>query len=169
MPTSSISVTTEATEAGSRTVVGGASEQDLLRPVGAVSHPGSPGNDSITGSDGDDNIAGGTGDDTLSGGAGADTFIYTVGEGSDTVTDFGNGADRVVIFGASSVSVTDDGAAAVVSVDGGGQITLWHDAAPSVPPPAGPGDPEPPPPPIDWDALAAEVTTNFEETGQWFL
>ena len=38
--------------------------------------------------DGKDTVLGGAGNDTLTGGAGADTFIYKLGEGNDTITDY---------------------------------------------------------------------------------
>ncbi len=47
--------------------------------------------DTILGDEGDDTISGGTGDDVLTGGDGNDTFIYTPGDGLDTITDFNAG------------------------------------------------------------------------------
>jgi hypothetical protein len=47
-------------------------------------------NDVINGGTGDDSIDGGAGDDALTGGDGDDTFVYTSGQGADTITDFGN-------------------------------------------------------------------------------
>ena len=38
-----------------------------------------------------DTLEGGTGNDVLTGGAGNDTFVYTVGDGLDTITDFNFG------------------------------------------------------------------------------
>lgn len=110
------------------TVVGGRPGQDPRSDLGPVTHPGTPGNDAIVGGPGPDTIAGGLGNDTLSGGAGADTFLYTVGDGSDTITDFERGVDRLVILGASSVSLSSNGGVAVVTLDDGSQITL-HSAA----------------------------------------
>ena len=52
---------------------------------------GGDGGDTIYGGDGDDTIVGSDGDDTLTGGAGNDTFVYTPGDGSDTITDFNTG------------------------------------------------------------------------------
>lgn len=58
------------------------------------------GDDVVTGGDGDDTIwagfgndtiEGGGGDDTLSGGEGNDVFVYSVGDGADTITDFNFG------------------------------------------------------------------------------
>nr|WP_322746347.1 tandem-95 repeat protein [Nostoc sp. LEGE 12450] len=45
-------------------------------------------NDTISGTPGNDAIAGGKGNDILTGGAGNDTFIFRLGDGNDTITDF---------------------------------------------------------------------------------
>ncbi|WP_299723521.1 Hint domain-containing protein [uncultured Tateyamaria sp.] len=52
---------------------------------------GSQGGDTIDGGAGDDRLEGGTGDDLLTGGTGSDTFVYTPGDGDDTITDFNTG------------------------------------------------------------------------------
>jgi Ca2+-binding RTX toxin-like protein len=46
-----------------------------------------PGNDTIVGFNTDDVIEGGRGDDTISGGAGDDTYIYTRGDGNDSIAE----------------------------------------------------------------------------------
>ncbi|GAA0589301.1 hypothetical protein GCM10009416_29840 [Craurococcus roseus] len=112
------------------TVVGGRPGQDPRNDLGPVTHPGTPGNDAIVGGPGPDTIAGGLGDDTLSGGGDADTFLYTVGDGSDTIADFERGLDRLVILGASAVSLASNGGVAIVTLDDGSQITL-HSATPA--------------------------------------
>nr|MBW4677837.1 FG-GAP repeat protein [Desmonostoc geniculatum HA4340-LM1] len=50
---------------------------------------GTNGNDNISGSGGNDTISGNGGNDTISGGNGNDTFIFRLGDGNDTITDFG--------------------------------------------------------------------------------
>lgn len=115
----------------SRTVVGGRPDQDPFGDLGAATYPGTPGDDNIAGGPGDDTVAGGTGNDTLSGGPGADTFIYSVGDGDDTITDFDPGADRLVMLGVSSVSLSSDSDGALVSLSDGSRITLLSDAAPA--------------------------------------
>jgi RHS repeat-associated protein len=59
---------------------------------------GTPGPDSLMGTDfadiidgkaGNDNITGKKGDDTLIGGGDRDTFVFNLGDGTDTITDFG--------------------------------------------------------------------------------
>ncbi|MGB3653877.1 MAG: GDSL-type esterase/lipase family protein, partial [Rivularia sp. (in: cyanobacteria)] len=53
----------------------------------------------IQGGAGDDLIIGGGGDDLLSGGTGKDTFVLTLGEGTDTITDFLVGEDSLALSG----------------------------------------------------------------------
>ncbi len=52
---------------------------------------GGTGDDTVLGNAGNDVVAGDAGDDRLSGGTGNDTFVYTSGDGSDTITDFNTG------------------------------------------------------------------------------
>lgn len=115
---------------GKWTVIGGRPGQDPRSDLGPPTHPGTPGNDVVLGGPGRDTIAGGLGNDTLSGGGDADTFLYTVGDGSDTITDFERGVDRLVILGSSGVSLSSNGGVAVVTLDDGSQITL-HSAVPA--------------------------------------
>lgn len=129
----SFSVTDAAGVSASWTVVGGPAIGDaatLSATVAAVSHPGTPANDVILGGPANDTLAGGRGDDALSGGAGADTFVYAIGDGNDTITDFQLGADRLVIVGAAPLSLASSGATAVLTLPDGAQITL-HSATPA--------------------------------------
>src|SRR6056297_1916942 len=56
---------------------------------------GGDGDDTITGGQGSDTISGGAGNDSLTGGAGSDVFIYTPGDGLDTISDFNTGNSGV--------------------------------------------------------------------------
>lgn len=58
------------------------------------------GNDNLIGSAIEDRVEGGHGNDTLNGGGGADVYIFSRGDGVDTINDFGtpNGAN-VIEFG----------------------------------------------------------------------
>ncbi|MBE8967629.1 FG-GAP repeat protein [Nostocales cyanobacterium LEGE 12452] len=49
---------------------------------------GNNSNDNISAGDGNDNIIGNGGNDTISGGKGNDTFVFRLGDGDDTITDF---------------------------------------------------------------------------------
>ncbi|MEM9014542.1 MAG: hypothetical protein AAGB02_05480 [Pseudomonadota bacterium] len=56
------------------------------------------GNDVISLGGGDDTLQGGVGADTLTGGTGADQFVFAIGEGGDTITDFAAGVDVIQIL-----------------------------------------------------------------------
>ena len=60
---------------------------------------GAAGDDTLVTSGGNDTLVGGLGNDTLEGGSGNDTYIYTAGDGSDTVMDSGG-------YGVASASST---------------------------------------------------------------
>lgn len=111
------------------TVIGGSPGQDPRSDLGPPTHPGTPGDDVIVGGPGRDTIAGGLGDDTLSGSGDADTFLYSAGDGSDTITDFQRGADRLVLLGVTGVSFVSNGDVATVTLADGSQLTL-RSAAP---------------------------------------
>jgi Ca2+-binding RTX toxin-like protein len=66
---------------------------------------GGAGDDWLRGQDGDDVLAGGSGHDTLEGGVGNDVFVFTTGDGLDTVADFQVGADFIDI--SSLAAITD--------------------------------------------------------------
>ncbi|MDX8348802.1 calcium-binding protein [Cognatiyoonia sp. IB215446] len=60
---------------------------------------GRSGADAVTGGTGADIIIGGTDNDTLTGGTGADTFVFDLGDGLDTITDFEEGIDLISFKG----------------------------------------------------------------------
>jgi Ca2+-binding RTX toxin-like protein len=60
---------------------------------------GSSGADRLTGSAGGDTLAGNRGDDRLEGGAGSDTYLFSAGDGHDTIGDSA-GATDTIRFGA---------------------------------------------------------------------
>ncbi|MGD5327100.1 hypothetical protein QUS73_22515, partial [Xanthomonas citri pv. citri] len=55
--------------------------------VKVLAQASTPGNDTIVGFNTNDVIEGGRGDDTISGGAGDDTYIYTRGDGNDSIAE----------------------------------------------------------------------------------
>lgn len=65
---------------------GGAGDDTLL---------GGDGIDWLWGEDGDDRIEGGRGRDVVFGGDGSDVFVFSVGDGADTIGDFEIGIDRL--------------------------------------------------------------------------
>ena len=90
---------------------------------------GGAGNDVLNGAGGNDYLLGGIGNDSLTGGVGADVFVFDVGFGNDTITDFWFGlgrTDRVQLLGSDLHSftevlshATDSAAGVVLSVNGG--------------------------------------------------
>ena len=55
---------------------------------------GAAGNDSLYGGTGNDILIGGTGNDTLRGEGGNDTYIYSLGDGQDTIYNYDRDANR---------------------------------------------------------------------------
>ncbi len=56
---------------------------------------------------GNDVIVGGLGNDQLDGGIGDDIYLFNLGDGQDTITDYNNGANNDVIQFGDGISVTD--------------------------------------------------------------
>jgi Ca2+-binding RTX toxin-like protein len=70
---------------------------------------GGAGNDTLNGSDGNDILVGGTGLDHLKGSAGGDTYIWSRGDGADTIEDNALSTlevDRLVLTDVASTEVT---------------------------------------------------------------
>jgi len=80
-----------------------------------------PGNDTHTGTSGPDTLEGGAGDDYMSAGDGGDTYVFTRGDGRDTILEDGLfDADRLVIHGytPAETQVLRDGNTLVLRFDG---------------------------------------------------
>ncbi|MEO7719934.1 MAG: calcium-binding protein, partial [Capsulimonas sp.] len=103
----------------------------------AVATQGTSGADTINGTNGDDVIAGLGGDDLLMGSPGNDTYVYSRGDGNDTIDEnqspYQGTADKLQLNGinAGAVSATASGNDIVLTVapsttggSDGGQITL---------------------------------------------
>ncbi|MEO6214869.1 MAG: calcium-binding protein, partial [Sphingomonas sp.] len=85
----------------------------------------------LYGGDGDDILNGGAGADTLWGSSGADTFVFDLGTGQDTVSDFASGSDKLDLsafgfadFAAVQAATHDVGGNAVIDLGGGDTVTL---------------------------------------------
>jgi Ca2+-binding RTX toxin-like protein len=65
----------------------------------ATTAQGTPGDDVVLGTPRDNVLDGGAGDDRLEGGKGDDSYVFDLGYGHDTISDFDSGQDRV-LFGA---------------------------------------------------------------------
>ncbi|QPH55948.1 reprolysin-like metallopeptidase [Pontivivens ytuae] len=71
---------------------------------------GGDGDDVLLGGNGLDTLIGGSGFDMLTGGSGTDTFVFEIGTGQDTVTDFEMGLDIVQLgMARDSVSLLQNG------------------------------------------------------------
>ncbi|NQV56338.1 MAG: tandem-95 repeat protein, partial [Rhodospirillales bacterium] len=119
------------------TIYGGAGIDTLYGGSGVDYISGGAGGDIIHGDQGNDVIIGGEGNDTLYGGEGADEFVFSLGDGLDTIMDFESG-DQITFDGISlndgdSVDIAASGNDVVVTVFGqdgaqANQVTL-KDAA----------------------------------------
>lgn len=78
-------------------ISGGAGHDNLQGRGGNDKLYGESGNDKLYGGNGRDSLWGGKGSDTLYGGAEKDTFIYTLGDGNDTIGDFEAGEKIIVL------------------------------------------------------------------------
>lgn len=76
---------------GDDSLSGGADNDTLTGGSGNDTLEGGAGNDVIDAGIEDDTLDGGTGNDSLTGGDGNDLFVYNVGDGADTITDFNAG------------------------------------------------------------------------------
>lgn len=101
-------------------IFGGEGPDVLFGGQGDDSLDGGQGNDSLNGGKGNDVLRGGLGDDELTGDKGDDIFVFTAGEGTDTVTDFGVGEDLIAFEGLAfdDVTIGQLGADATISSDG---------------------------------------------------
>jgi hypothetical protein len=77
--------------AGNDTILAGAGDDIVFGGADADVIVGGSGNDTLDGGTGDDTLEGGTGNDLLTGGDDDDLFVYTAGDGIDTISDFNVG------------------------------------------------------------------------------
>lgn len=123
-------------DAGNDTLDGGDGNDLLQGELGNDALDGGAGNDGLSGGRGADLLDGGEGNDvleggrdsdTLTGGEGSDLYVFTEGDGNDTITDFVAADDRLsfAVADPSTVSVSVAGGDTVVSYGAGGdQVTL---------------------------------------------
>ncbi len=84
---------------GGANTIWGANGHDLIK--------GRTGADNLFGGNGNDLIYGGSGNDQLTGGNGIDTFIFDLGSGKDTITDFRSVETIKIAEGANRMSDLD--------------------------------------------------------------
>jgi len=87
---------------------------------------GNDGADTLSGGAGYDQLFGGAGNDTLTGGADYDEFVFAVGDGADTITDFEDSLDQMVVEGLTfaDLTITQSGADTVIDLGSGTTVTL---------------------------------------------
>jgi Ca2+-binding RTX toxin-like protein len=87
---------------GNDTLTGGDGDDTLYGGAGNDNLSGSTGNDNLYGDSGDDILTGGTGNDRLYGGAGNDIYVFSPGDGNDTIieNDSSNGNIDTLRFSA---------------------------------------------------------------------
>ncbi|HRL94762.1 MAG TPA: calcium-binding protein [Pseudomonas sp.] len=88
---------TLAGDAGVDLLDGGAGNDLLDGGADSDTLDGKSGDDSLLGGAGNDELIGGAGSDTLVGGSGSDVYLFSLGDGADTIdnTDASNGMDRI--------------------------------------------------------------------------
>jgi serralysin len=117
---------------GADVVIGGDGDDEVGGGAGNDDLNGGAGDDTLFGEDGNDTLNGSTGNDILLGGAGSDAFVFTNGDGNDTIADFEIGSDHLWFHGASLQSFADvtahasyNAAANVTTISyDGGAVTL---------------------------------------------
>ncbi|MDM1020605.1 calcium-binding protein, partial [Acinetobacter sp. VNK23] len=93
---------------------------------------GLAGNDSLYGYAGNDTLTGGTGNDYLDGGVGNDTYIFSLGDGQDTIQSYESNAsklDRIIFtdgITATDVTVTRQGNDLIVKYSENDQVTVKY-------------------------------------------
>lgn len=122
-------------DAGNDTLNGESGNDRLFGGVGNDDLDGSTGNDTLYGGAGFDTLKGGEGNDLLYGNFNADTFVFTDGNGNDTIADFeaDNPLEKIDLSGVSAITnlfdllsnhVSQVGANVVIDTGSGNSITL---------------------------------------------
>ena len=98
---------------------GAAGNDKLMGGFGNDTLLGGSGNDTLLGGTGNDWLHAGPGQDMLTGGSGGDRFVFGVGDGSNTVTDFQDGIDGIQFKSGAltfaSLTIVKSGANTVIS------------------------------------------------------
>ncbi|GJL74314.1 calcium-binding protein [Nitrosomonas sp.] len=91
-------------KSGNDTLYGGAGDDYLNGYDGNDIIEGGDGTDRLHGSSGDDILSGGTGSDTLSGDAGNDTYLFAIGDGTDSISNYDTNASSIDILQFANIS-----------------------------------------------------------------
>jgi serralysin len=93
---------------------------------------GGSGADTLGGGGGNDFLRGLAGNDSLSGGVGNDTFVFNVGFGKDTITDFTAGAGVADVIEFHDSMFANFAAVQAASTQVGADVQITIDAATSI-------------------------------------
>ena len=85
---------------------------------------GTGGNNVLNGGAGSDTLIGRGGNDTLTGGPGADSFLFAVGGGHDTITDFSPADGDVIMLGNRAITDFASLSGSLSDIEGGVRLTL---------------------------------------------
>ena len=100
---------------------GAAGNDKLIGGLGNDTLLGGAGNDTLQGGAGNDFLFAGFGQDLLTGGKGADRFVFVLGDGLNTVTDFQDGIDRIQFesgaLDISDLTIAQSGANTIITFD----------------------------------------------------
>jgi Ca2+-binding RTX toxin-like protein len=118
-------------------VVGGRQNDVIFGSSSTDAIDGNKGDDYIRAGDGNDTLIGGEGNDRLVGNAGSDTYIYSFGDGSDTINDGGSDAGSIdqLVFDSSiatsdvAVSYSSDNRSFALSIQGTNDSIVLEDMA----------------------------------------
>lgn len=100
-------------------ITGTNGRDDLYSGGNADYIDGGAGDDTLVGNGGDDTLEGGKGADSLEGGSGADTFVYSLGDGNDTITDYTE--EDVIKFNSGTPEFSVKGNNIIIKVNQGSQ------------------------------------------------
>ncbi len=111
---------------GNDTLLGGNGTDVLFGGSGSDQLNGGTGNDKLKAGKGDDVLVGGTGNDKLYGGDGADEFVFSVGDGDDTVKRINIAEDKLTFSGLTmdDLNVSKKGNGIRIDTDAGDSVFL---------------------------------------------
>ncbi|QND63166.1 hypothetical protein HB777_04005 [Mesorhizobium loti] len=108
-------------------IVGGTGNDTLNGTNFADTLTGGAGTDTLNGNDGNDTLNGGIANDVLNGGNGNDTYVFSSGDGTDTINENSGAADTIQLgagLTAANVTFNVSGSDLLISYGAGDQIRL---------------------------------------------
>ncbi|MFC3321337.1 hypothetical protein [Mesorhizobium cantuariense] len=112
---------------GGLPIVGGTGNDTLNGTNFADTLTGGAGTDTLNGNDGNDTLNGGIANDVLNGGNGNDTYVFSSGDGTDTINENSGAADTIQLgagLTAANVTFNVSGSDLLITYSAGDQIRL---------------------------------------------